>query len=129
MRLKVLPVLTLLLALCCAPLGSSVRYNKTLTITSGTPIQLATVPTFARAIFIQMAASGSGIGYVMAGIPPGTTPNHSTSGQLTAQLAPASATSPGGNYSDNNALGIDIARIWIDGANSGDTVIVSWDQL
>lgn len=109
--------------------GSSVRYNRTITITAGTPIQISTTARLARAIFIQMAIGGSGYGAVMAGITNGRTPSKTASTDLTAQLAPATATIPGSSYSDANPLGIDISTIWVDGSNSGDTVIVSFDAL
>lgn len=110
--------------------GSSVRYNRTITVTAGTSIQLTTTSRYlVRAIFIQMAIGGSGYGAVMAGIVNGRTPSKSTSGDLTAQLAPASATAPGSSYSDSNQLGIDLSTIWVDGSNSGDTIIVSYDVL
>jgi hypothetical protein len=117
------------------------RVNTKYTITAGTPINLATgtssapsagnfQPAYATRIFIQMLHGGSGLGYVMDGIPPGTTPAVSTNGHLTAELAAASLTAPGGSYSDsdpNPAGGIDIRKLWIDGSNSGDTVSVSVD--
>ncbi len=52
-------------------------------------------------------------------------------GDLTAQLAPASATAPGSQYEDaytadaDNQGDIDLSLSWIDGSHSGDTVAVS----
>lgn len=117
------------------------RVNHTYTVTSGTPINMATgtsgapssgdfQPVYASRVFIQMLHGGTGLGYVMDGIPPGTTPAAGTNGHLTAELAAASLTAPGGSYSDadpNVAGGIDIRRLWIDGSHSGDTVMVSMD--
>lgn len=123
-----------LLVFALALLQGGPRINRTITITSGTPIQLATVPTYANRVFIQMLSGGTGIGYVMdmSNYLTSVTPNHSTSGHLTAQLQPASSTAPGGSYSDaaDSAPGsgpIDISRIYIDGSNSGDTVVISYD--
>lgn len=109
--------------------GSSVRYNRTITIAAGTPVQISTTSRLARAVFIQMAINGSGYGAVMAGIYNNRTPSKTASTDLTAQLAPATAAAPGGSYSDANPLGIDLSTIWVDGSNTGDTVIVSYDQL
>lgn len=110
------------------------RVNRTITITAGTPVQIATVTTQCNRIFIQMLAGGAGIGYVMdmSAYNPGKVPDSSVSGNLTAQLAPATNTAPGGWYTDMALPGqgtapIDVSRIWVDGSNSGDTVVVSCD--
>ena len=126
---RLFAALAVAILLANPPFGLA-RTNKTLTITAGTPIQLSATQVFAREIFIQMQSGGSGIGYVMDmnGYPAGTTPSHSTSGNLTAQLSNATSTNPGGAYSDNCAARcIDISKVWIDGSNNGDTVTVSWD--
>ncbi len=110
--------------------GSSTRYNRTITVTAGTPIQLSTVQhANVRALFIQMAIGGSGYGAVMAGILNGRVPSKTASTDLTAQLAPSSSTAPGSSYSDSNEKGVDLYTIWVDGSNSGDLIIVSYDKL
>jgi len=120
-------LITLLLAISPQRLEAA-RYNRKITITAGTPIRLSTTKTIVTRVFIQMAISGTSAGYVMAGIMNGRTPASSASGDLTAQLAGASASAPGGSYSDADPAGsIDLSEIWVDGANSGDTVIVSYD--
>ncbi len=105
------------------------RQGIILTVTAGTPIQLATQTVMVRRIFIQMqAASSGGLGYVMVGVPVGTTPVANTT--PTAQLAAASSTSPGGSYSDGSSTAnydIDLQKIWIDGAHTGDTILVSYE--
>lgn len=115
------------------------RLNKTATIVAGTPINVATLlgldpnfPVYARRWTVQPLAGGSGLVYVMDGVKPrGTVPASTTSGDLTAELAPATATAPGSFYEDiyeadaDNQGDIDLSLSWIDGSNSGDTVAVS----
>lgn len=109
------------------------RINQLITITAGTPIQLSKIPLIASRIFIQMAVGGAGNGQVIT-VPVGVTPaaHGGTAGQLTAQLAAASATAPGGGYSDaaypHDGGGINLQQMWLDGDTNGDTVIVSYDQ-
>lgn len=98
------------------------RITTTLTITAGTPIRLATSITLCDRIVIEMKHGGSGLGYVMDGIPNGTTPAIATNNPI--ELSAATSTGPGGAYNDASALGIDVSQIWIDGGNSGDKVIV-----
>lgn len=103
------------------------REGKIYTITAGTPIQLSVESLIVERIFIEMLAVASGgMGYIMDGVRPGTTPVANTN--PTVQLAPApAATSPGGNYSDQDWHGctIDLQRMWIDGSHSGDLVLVT----
>lgn len=80
----------------------------------------------ATRVFVQMLSGGTGLGYVMSDIPLGTVPSVSTPAHVTAQLTPASAGAPGGSYSDEDALGINIAQFWVHGANPGDTIKVSY---
>lgn len=111
------------------------RVNRSITITSGTPVNVwtgtgaaETTPVMARAILLQMKHGGTGIGYVLAGISRNRVPSASNSADLSAELAPASATAPGGGYSDSaEVTGIDVSRIWIDGSVSGDVVICTVD--
>lgn len=85
-------------------------------------------PFYADRVFIQMLTGGVNLGYVMDGIPYGTSPTVSTVTQLTAQLAAASASAPGGSYSDtayvNNGGGIDLNQMWVQGTNN-ETLVVS----
>lgn len=126
------------------------RINKLITIASGTPTRIwdgaTAAPSYEQAspppavwvtnFFVQMMHGGSGLGFVMTGIPYGTTPNYNTAGTVTGELAPASASAPGGSFSqDQSAFGselagtVDITRAWVDGASSGDKVIVSYDTV
>jgi hypothetical protein len=127
--MKTKTALTCLLLLALALTSTaSVRSNRSITVVAGTPVQLSTTSITVRAVFIQMAIGGTAAGYVMAGIPSGTTPSKATAAHVTAQLAPASATAPGSSYSDVNEGGIDLSLIWVDGDNSGDKIIVSYDR-
>lgn len=124
-----------LLVLATVGISADPRINQKLTIVAGTPIQLSAFHFYVTEIFIQGAASASGgIIEICAGIPLGTTPaaHCGTAGQLTAQLAAATSTAPGGSYSDSvngkQGSGIDLANIWVDGQHSGDVVTVSYLQ-
>jgi hypothetical protein len=123
-----------LLVLFTVGISADPRINLKITITSGTPIQLSAIHLYASEILIQAAAGGTGLIQVCAGIPVGTTPaaNCGTAGQLSAQLAPATSTAPGGSYSDQvtskSGTGIDLETIYVDGSHSGDVVLVSFLQ-
>jgi hypothetical protein len=141
MKLKRFASLALLLSLAIALIGQTgPRINQTFTIAAGTPINVASgttttasnAPVYAARVFIQMLSgcSSCGQGYVMDGINYPRVPSHSNSTDLTATLAPATSTAPGGSYSDNslgnNGQLIDVNRLWIDGSHTGDTVVVSY---
>lgn len=122
------------------------RLNKTVTLTPGTPLQLSQIfgynntftsnnfpggaPMIINRVFVQMAIGGTGVGYVMDGIPKGTIPSHSTASQLTAQIGAASGANPGGSYSDRSyekdGGGIDGSQFWVDGS-AADPMIISVD--
>jgi hypothetical protein len=101
------------------------RVNQIITIGSA-PIQLSANSLLVNMILIQMQHGGSGLGYVMDGIPITiTAPLPTTAGQLTAELAPATSTAPGGGYSNTGRS--DLQKTWVHGSNAGDTVIVTYD--
>lgn len=110
------------------------RINATLTVNAGTPINLATgttsaapAPVWASRYFIQMAHGGTGLGKVYDGVPAS---RNLAATDLTAELPPATATSPGGSYEDwDKSLdrgGIDVNEVWIDGSNTGDKIYASY---
>lgn len=127
------------------------RVNITITITSGTPVNIASgmnsaamvtkgfsviPPLPLNELCIQMKHGGTGLGYVMSGIRGVTSPTQqwrvpdfTAVTDVTAELAPATATAPGGSWSDptNNQTTINGEQCWIDGSVSGDKVIVSYD--
>jgi hypothetical protein len=134
-------LVALLCLAACALLGGP-RKNLLVTIAAGTPVQVSTLANsgcpangacMVNRIFIQALLGGSGVVYVMdmSSYIANTVPSHSTAGNLTAQLAAATASAPGGSYSDTADSGsgaIDISAIWIDGSNTSDTVVVSFDR-
>lgn len=114
------------------------RFNNVFTVTTGTPTNLGTGTTtsdgiqrFASRVFIQMVTGGSGLGYVMAGILGTRVPSTSNNSDVTMELPAATSTGPGGFYSDFDPNfmggGIDITTLWVDGANTGDKIRVSYD--
>lgn len=129
------------------------RYNKQVTIIAGTPFNVVTGMTSAqmlaagygvtgipktpvKEILMQMMAGGTGLGYVMTGIRGQTSPTQqwrvpsaAAATDLSGELAPATASAPGGTWSDPLA-GIDTIwadQIWVDGQTSGDIIIISFD--
>lgn len=105
--------------------------NRRITITSGTPIPIETVPTVVRSMSVQMRTGGTGRGLLLnlAFFPLGTVPDGTNGQHLAAELAPAAAAAPGGQWSyPDSDRGYDVSRIYIDGSNSGDTVTISYDK-
>lgn len=115
------------------------RLNKQITITAGTPVNVFTGLTTAVGreepaqhvgqIFIQSRVGNSGIVYVMAGVPRTVVADATNADHLTAELAVSpDAGNPGGAYFSNTLTiqGDDISLLWIDGAHTGDKVIVSY---
>lgn len=105
------------------------RKNKKVSITALTPRRVSDLLgladdilfTAANKVSVQMCAlpSGAGgIGYIMAGIPVGTTPVVSDDTQVTAELSAAGIGFPGGMYQDEildySGGGIDLRTIWVD---------------
>jgi hypothetical protein len=122
------------------------RVNRTLTpnagairlsdfVTAATAGELL-APLWVNKLSIQMKHGGSGIGYVFLGIKNGATPTlPPIDGQLSLELEPATATAPGGQVSDSKfGSGVlsgteDVTKCWIATANSGDSMIVTYDTV
>jgi hypothetical protein len=115
------------------------RVNHTITIAAGTPKNAVTggdaadtSPCFATEIFVQMLTGGTGRGIVMdeiAGVSAGVgrVPSSTSDSDVSMELAPATATAPGGAYSRTEPSGaIDVNQLWIDGSHTGDTVKISF---
>ncbi len=126
------------------------RFNITLTVTAGTPKNISTGKSTAEMLAlgyvtipplplnelcIQMKHNNTGLGYVMSGIRGVTsavqqwrTPSTAAITDVTAELAPATATAPGGSWTDptNNQTTINAEQCWIDVSVTSD-VIVSYD--
>lgn len=139
MKLKRIVPIVFLLSLAMALVGQTgPRINQTFTITAGTPICVGTgtttsqrAPIYAARVFVQMQTGGTGVGYVMDGINYPRVPSHSNSTDLTATLAAASSSAPGGSYSDTSEPNktMDVTRLWLDGSHTGDTITVSYYKV
>lgn len=101
----------------------------TVSLTSGTPIRLANVPTYARSLIITMLAGGTGRGYVLSC--PTDIPAVKSAQTLIMELAPATATSPGGQFywdrSGAGSPGINVQEFAVDGFHTGDLAQCSWE--
>lgn len=99
------------------------RVNHQYILTPGTPIQLSQIPWACERILIQGMKGGTGVVYIMLGVPVGTTPAKTLNA---VQLAPASSTAPGPMYKDSGP-GINLQQTWIDG-DQADSVLVSFES-
>lgn len=104
-----------------------------ITITAGTPIQITTAHVVISSLMIQpLVGTSTGIIYVCGGIQSGTpaaacAASANGSYELAAQVGAATSTVPGPTYSFYvPSPGLDLSQWWIDGAHSGDPVLVSW---
>ncbi len=130
---RLLLVLFAFFALCFGPnrgRAATNRVNQKLTITAGTPVQIAPLGTMADEILIQPLPGGTvGLVYVMAGIV-NRTPATSNAADVTAQLCAATATAPGCTYTDGTLVqqstGVDAGTVWIDVATSNTVVYASY---
>lgn len=125
-------IVAILLVASFGTIGSRAagRINQALTITAGTPVQVAPSGTIADEILILPAPGATvGITYVMAGAT-NRTPAKTNTTDVTAQLCAATATLPGCSYADGTLVqqstGVDVGAIWIDVATTGTVVIVSY---
>jgi hypothetical protein len=115
------------------------RVCKTITVaTAGTPVNLATgttsapqkggTPQWAKNVLVQaLHGSSAAFGYLLTA-EAGTVPSHSTSGQLVAEIPPASSTGPGTPVFEYSDVGRDLNTVWVDASHSGDAFAASWDQ-
>jgi hypothetical protein len=98
-------------------------------------IMTANAPFLADRLFIQMLAGGSGMGEIFVDVPVtdpgGTQPAASTLSTVCGQpiqLAPATATSPGGSYTEDPSTdpwsGTDLRNYAVTGSNAGDQILV-----
>ncbi len=105
--------------------------NRQRTIVAGTPVAIEVDPCQVRSCFVQMKHGGTSIGYLLnlAFFPAGTVPDATNAQHVAAEMNAASATGAGGSWSypDSDA-GYDVSKMYLDGAHSGDVVIVSYDK-
>ena len=104
------------------------RINKQVTVTAGVPVQLFDQPIRLNRYMVQMIHGATvGLGYVMAGIA-NRTPAATNAFDLTAELYPATATAPGGAFTDEDeAHGIRGDQVWLDGAVTGTKILITAD--
>jgi hypothetical protein len=118
------------------------RVNKTFSsITSGTPVNAltgttsapgdSTRPVYATRVFIQAPhSSTNGIVYVLDSGGPVRVPSSANADDIVAELAAATSTAPGGDYSDvdfRDGGGIDLRTVWIDVATTNTPARISFD--
>lgn len=134
--------LILLAILLVLPAATEPQDGRVITITAGTAIRLILNPSTrdpvrANSLFIQalhVASGTGGIIYVLNADPSITCTKGAAGTTLVAELSPATTAAPGGSFSfpsngsaTTQSGGTDIRRFCLDGAQSGDTVVTSWD--
>lgn len=113
----------------------------TLTVVAGTPIRIATMPVRANFMMITMLTAGTGRGFILNSDAGPTTPYSATvpktANNFVTELAPATATAPGGvfqwppasNVGGAAAPAFDLQDWLVDGSHTGDTIQVSWQPV
>lgn len=134
MILKRLSILCVMLLLSGLRISSEPQAGVVITITAGTAQRFVSIPTRANSIFIQGVTGGSGRGYVLNANPANTCSKGGAGTTWVADLAPATSTAPGQAFyfpSNDSATtatsGFNIQYWCLDGSNSGDQFLVSWD--
>ena len=126
----------ILVAVVCVCTATSEPQNgRIITITAGTAQRIVTNRVMANSMLVQPLHGGTGLVYVLNAAPNFTCGNGSAGTTFVAELGPATTTAPGSTFTfPSNSSGTTQAggfslQYWcIDGAHSGDTVAVSWDQ-
>ena len=105
---------------------ASRRYKALITVTAGTPIFAASGPTpiLADRILIQAKSGGTGKILIYDDVPAGMSAAQvAAGGDVPVELGPATATAPGGSYTDSGT--IDLRMVAVDGLTSGDLCLVN----
>jgi hypothetical protein len=124
------------------------QVNTQITVVAGTPVNLSTLvsfatraPTTADVVYawqlsIQMKSGSTGLGYVMDGVIIGRAsgPLATNVFDLSLQISPPSAgyAAPAYNKTQpqgQDRAGIKIHELWVDGSQSGDIILVSFDKM
>lgn len=120
-----------LLLLACMTGYTEPVNGRVITVTAGTAIRITTDPVLATSILFQMRTGGTGRGYVLYAPQGVTCANGGAGTTLVGEIAPASATAPGGSLSipsnTDPVGGIYPRSFCVDGSNSGDGINVSWN--
>jgi hypothetical protein len=106
------------------------RRTKIITIAAGTPVQVTADKVLASNLIVQAKVSTSGgIVYLILGVKTGDTPAAANGIELTA--APTAPSTPFIREIPDRWSGerIDLSETYIDGAHTGDKVLVSWWEI
>lgn len=118
------------------------RINVVITINPGTPVNIGTLTgqsdgiarPASRYTAMMLAGASAQYAYILSaayqqGSANFRVPATTNNADLVAQLAPSSSTAPGAAFTDQEGIdrgGIDMTELWIDGAHTGDKVLVSY---
>jgi len=124
------------------------QHNFRVTVAAGTPVNLATevsfatrAPTTADQVFawqlsIQMKDGSTGLGYILDGIAIGRVagPLATNANDLSLEIGSPSAGQAAGAYNKTqpqgqDRCGIKIHEIWVDGSQTGDVILISYDRM
>lgn len=111
---------------------SDPQISRVVTLTTGSPVRVTNNDVQASSLFIQALHGGSNIVYVLFA-DPNIACNVNTAGQLVAELAPATATAPGGSFTfpsngaTQNAAGGSNMHHWCVQGTSSDQVVISYN--
>lgn len=106
------------------------RNKRLITIAAGTPVQLSAEKKLATSITFQMKVGTSGgIGYVILGVRGTETPAAANGLELVA--APTVPSTPLTLTFNHPSTGerFDLSEIWVDGAHTGDKMLVTWWEI
>ncbi len=106
-------------------------YSLVVTVTAGTPVRLAAIPTLVQRLRIRpLIGSSTAVVYVLAQDYTTALAQAKTANNFIDELVAATATVPGSLFELNRLPGgppIDVGGYAIDGAHSADTVLCSWE--
>lgn len=132
--MKRLILIAAALLACVGTLSSEPQVNKTVALTTGTPVRVIANRTMANSLFVQVAPGASSVVYVLYVRDRTITCDSSDSTQVVAILGPGTGAQPGASftYPSNNvaassAGGFD-ASLWCVQGSTGDSVIISFDK-
>ena len=106
------------------------RKTKIITISAGTPVQVHPEHVLCTNLIVQAKVSSSGgIVYLILGVKPADTPAAANGIELT--VAPTAPSTPFVYIIPDRFSGerIDLSETYIDGAHTGDKVLVSWWEI